>query len=156
MVMTETTVQARFSICLLEDTLGRLLFVKRAPDDSIGADKWGFPAGHIEDGESPMECAMREMNEEIGPQHELIKVNYLGPVKDTFYGGKFEIHLFHFLWSSGVIELNDEHTSFAWVATQEFKNLDVMLGVEEDIVLLGIWPADLFDPLRLPPQYHRD
>jgi hypothetical protein len=26
-----------------------------------------------------------------------------------------------------------------------------MLGVEEDIVLLGIWPRDMFDPARLAP-----
>ena len=151
--MREISVEARFSICLLEDRLGRLLFVKRAPNESIGAGKWGFPAGHIEADETPLECAMREMDEEIGSQHELVEVNQVGPVRDTFYGGKFEIHLFHFHWSSGVVELNDEHTSFAWVAAPEFKNLDVMLGIEEDIVLLGIWPLEIFDPLRLPPNF---
>ncbi len=143
---------ARFSICLIEDTSKRLLFVKRSPDDSIGAGKWGFPAGHIERGESPIECAKREMDEEIGPEHEIEQLNMLGPVRDTFYGGKFEIHLFHFYWAAGTVELNDEHTEFAWVAANEFKNLDVMLGVEEDIVLLGIWPANMFNPSRLPPR----
>lgn len=146
---------ARFSICLLEDAGGRLLFVKRAPDDSIAAGKWGFPAGHIETGESPFECAIREMNEEIGPEHKLAQIKMLGPVNDTFYGGKFEIHLFHFYWSSGTVVLNNEHTEFAWVAANGFKSLDVMLGVEEDIVLLGIWPPDMFDPSRLPPRYSK-
>lgn len=154
--MKETTVEARFSICLLEDALDRLLFVKRASDESIGAEKWGFPAGHIEADETPLECAMREMDEEIGTQHELVEVNRVGPVRDTFYGGKFEIHLFHFHWLSGAVELNVEHTSFAWLAAPEFKNLDVMLGIEEDIVLLGIWPMEIFDPLRLPAHCRQD
>jgi 8-oxo-dGTP diphosphatase len=151
--MSQTSPSARFSICLLEDNDGRLLFVKRAPDDSIGAGKWGFPAGHIEAGESPLECAVREIGEEIGSQHDITQLNRLGPVRDTFYGGEFEIHLFHFSWSSGAVILNDEHTEFAWIAASDFKGLDVMLGVEEDIVLLGIWPPETFDPARLPPRY---
>jgi 8-oxo-dGTP pyrophosphatase MutT (NUDIX family) len=148
--MQQSQVDARFSICLLEDKSKRLLFIKRSISDAIGPGKWGFPAGHIEDGESPMECALREMNEEIGPEHKISELNILGPVRDTFYGGKFEIHLFHFRWISGEIILNDEHTEFAWVAANEFVGLDTMLGVEEDIVLLNIWPSAIFNQSRLP------
>jgi len=97
-----------------------------------------------------MECALREMNEEIGPEHKISKLNILGPVRDTFYGGKFEIHLFHFRWISGEVVLNDEHTEFAWVAANEFAGLDTMLGIEEDIVLLDIWPSAMFNQSRLP------
>ena len=148
--MQQAQATARFSICLVEDADKRLLFVKRAPDDALGAGKWGFPAGHIENGESPIECALREMHEEIGSDHEIEQLNLLGPIRDTFYGGRFEIHLFHYRWTSGTVVLNNEHTEYAWVAANAFKNLDVMLGVEEDIVLLGIWPSDIFDPSRLP------
>lgn len=150
--MQQSQPAARFSICLLEDANRHLLFVKRAPDESIGAGKWGFPAGHIESGESPTECAIREMNEEIGWDHKIEQLNMLGPVRDTFYGGKFEIHLFHFCWTSGTVVLNNEHTEFAWVAASEFKDLDAVLGVEEDVVLLDIWPSDTFNPSRLPPR----
>jgi len=139
----------RFSICVLEDADRRLLFVKRSPQESLGAGKWGFPAGHIEDGETPRECALREMIEEIGQDHELVEVNQVGPIRDTFYGGQFEIHLFHFHWLSGSVELNHEHTAFRWVPAAEFENLDVMLGIEQDIVLLDIWPHAMFDPARL-------
>jgi 8-oxo-dGTP pyrophosphatase MutT (NUDIX family) len=34
------------------------------------SDKWGFPKGHMEDGESEEECAMREFFEETGIQIE--------------------------------------------------------------------------------------
>jgi 8-oxo-dGTP diphosphatase len=145
----QSSVSARFSICALEDAEGRLLFVKRSPEESLGAGKWGFPAGHIEAGETPRECARREMMEEIGQHHEIIEVNQVGPIRDTFYGGKFEINLFHFHWSSGTVELNHEHTAFTWASAAEFKKLDVMLGIEQDIVLLGIWPRAMFDPARL-------
>jgi 8-oxo-dGTP pyrophosphatase MutT (NUDIX family) len=141
--------QARFSICLLLDATNRLLLLHRAPDQKIAASQWGFPAGHIEGGESPRECAEREMDEEIGPDHRLDLIRTLGPVRDTFYGGRFEIHLFHYRWLGGSVELNAEHTAFRWVGPGEFAELDVMLGVEQDIVLLDIWPASLFEPARL-------
>jgi 8-oxo-dGTP diphosphatase len=142
--------EARYSICVLEDAAGRLLFLKRASDRSLGAGQWGFPAGHIEPGETPRACALRELAEEIGAKHEISEVNAIGPISDTFYGGGLEIHLFHFRWASGAIELNDEHSEFAWTTKREFENLRVVLGVEEDIVLLGIWPPEMFDPDRLP------
>lgn len=141
--------QARFSICLLLDATNRLLLLRRAPDQRIAPSQWGFPAGHIEAGESPHECAEREMNEEIGTDHRLDLLCSLGPVRDTFYGGRFEIHLFHYRWHGGSIALNEEHTAFRWVGPDEFSQLDVMLGVEQDIVLLDIWPASMFEPARL-------
>ena len=144
-----TSPKARFSICLIEDSEGRLLFLKRSARESIGAEQWGFPAGHIEEGESAAHCAKREMNEEIGMDHELIDVQYKGPVRDTFFGGKFEIHLFHYRWMGGSVTLNEEHTDFAWVCAQDFDRYDTMIGIEQDIVLLGIWPAEIFREERL-------
>ena len=139
----------RFSICLLADAKNRLLFLRRAPDEKVGASQWGFPAGHIEAGESPRECAEREMNEEIGVDHRLDPVKSVGPIRDTFYGGRFELHLFHYRWLGGRIELNEEHTAFRWAGPDEFGDLNAMLGIEQDIVLLDIWPAATFDPARL-------
>lgn len=89
------------------------------------------------------------MNEEIGTDHRLELIRSLGPVRDTFYGGRFEIHLFHYHWLDGNIELNEEHTAFRWVGPHAFPELDVMLGVEQDIVLLDIWPASMFEAARL-------
>jgi 8-oxo-dGTP pyrophosphatase MutT (NUDIX family) len=141
--------KARFSICVLEDSKSRLLLLKRALDDPIGGGLWGFLAGHIEASESAHECALREMDEEIGNAHELLEISRLGPIRDTFYGGKYEIHLFHFRWIDGEVELNHEHTSYAWVDKTEFIRYEAMLGTEQDIVLLDIWPKEIFTSDRL-------
>ena len=140
--MTDSPPRARFSICLLEDAEGRLLFLKRAPNRVIGPDQWGFPAGHIEEGETPEECARRELREEIGLQHQLAERSRLGPRRDSLFGGIYEVHLFHYRWLNGTVEINHEHTDHRWIAAADYRGLAVMRGVDEDIRLLDIWPLE--------------
>ena len=52
---------------LLYNGEGRLLLFLR--DDRPGlpyANMWDLPGGHVEDGETPEECIVREMREELG------------------------------------------------------------------------------------------
>jgi 8-oxo-dGTP pyrophosphatase MutT (NUDIX family) len=143
--------QARFSICVVEDAQSRLLFLKRAPDRPLGPGLWGFPAGHIEDGETPADCARRELREEIGTRHSVTELARLAPMRDTSYGGIYEIHLFHFRWHHGDVQLNHEHTEYAWLAPGEHRRLEVMNGIDEDIRLLDLWPVEVLNVERLPP-----
>lgn len=143
--------KARFSICLLENKRHELLFLKRSSHAKLGADQWGFPAGHIESSESPIECARRELVEEIGPRHTLLLRHTHPPVRDSFYGGNYEVHLFHFTWSAGTVILNEEHTDFRWIDKSAFAKLDTVLGVDEDIYYLEIWPVEYLHQDKLPP-----
>lgn len=142
--------KARFAICLVEDSANRLLFLQRAPDRALGPNLWGFPAGHIEPDESPRECAYRELREEIGPTHQVQECAVLGPIRDSFYGGVYEIHLFHLRWLSGDVALNHEHVAYRWASVCDYQALALMDGIEEDIALLSIWPRSLLNQARLP------
>ena len=133
---------ARFSIALIENAAGELLLLKRSPAKRLAPGRWGFPAGHIEPGESPEQCATRELKEEIGADFTAELVRSFGPVRDTLYGGRFEIHLFHYRWQNGRVVLNDEHTDYAWVGRENFISYDPMDGTDEDIDYLGIWPRE--------------
>ncbi len=143
-------IQNRFALNLILDSQNRLLLLLRNDQTSLGPNKWGLPAGKIEDKESPAQAARRERIEEIGHDHEVQLIRYFGPVMDSFYGGKYEVHLFQFAWESGQITLNSEHKDSAWVAKEEIANMDVMLGIEENIAMLEIWPSQFLNTNRLP------
>ena len=55
------------AICLRDDRI--LALHHRDPD---GIEFWGVPGGEIEDGESPLEAALRETREETGYRVELL------------------------------------------------------------------------------------
>lgn len=130
----------RCAISVLENDAGELLFLRRAPHARLGPGQWGFPAGHIEAHETPAQCAARELDEEIGPDHRLSLRRVLGPVRDRAFGGRYEVWLFHYRWHGGRIRLNPEHTASAWVDARRWRALDVVPGVDEDLEHLGLWP----------------
>lgn len=142
---------ARYALNLLVNDAGELLLLERALAARLGPGLWGLPAGKIEPGETAAAAALREMGEEIGPDHQTELLRYLGPIRDTYYGGIYEIHLFHRRWLAGEVELNHEHSAFAWVSRERFRDYPVMDGIEEDIALLKIWPQRYLNPERVPP-----
>lgn len=144
------TIKARFSINILENDQNEILLLKRSEKMQLGPGLWGFPAGHIEDNESPQDCAMRELHEEIGNEFRIELINHIGPLRDSFYGGIYRIYLYHHRWLDGTVILNQEHTDYAWAGKQEFKNYSVMDGIDEDIFYLGIWPSEFLNHDKLP------
>lgn len=145
-------VRARYAINVLQNPSGELLLLQRRPGSSLGGGRWGFPGGHIETGETPDQCSRRELAEELGCEHQITLVGRLGPVRDTLYGGVFEVFLFHYLWWEGRIFLNDEHIRHAWVCATDYRNYPVVDGVDEDIDYLGIWPRSFLNQEKLPPR----
>lgn len=82
----------------------RILWLKRTKDDT-----WGFPGGHVEDGESAIEGAIRESREEVlhVPETGLQLIYEEGKVR--LFGcndGEFEP------------ELNDEHSEYVWATIE--------------------------------------
>lgn len=67
----------------VSDAGGRLLLVH-----SVARDAWGAPAGGREDGESPRECAVREVLEEAGLRLHPAQVVECGYERITFTGGR--------------------------------------------------------------------
>lgn len=80
----------------LTDSSGRVLLVKPGY-----RDHWGWPGGHIDEGESPEAACGRELAEELGitrPVGRLLVVQWVPPRDDR------PIPLVHFLFDCGTVE----------------------------------------------------
>lgn len=93
-------------------------------------DFWGFPKGHVDEGESPLEAAQREVAEEIGITHLELKSSY-EPYKRPKAGdennpdGEMKtIHMFLFDTLEMEFHLTDpRHGEARWVTPDEVVNL---------------------------------
>ena len=56
--------------CALVDTDGRVLLAQR-PEGKQLAGLWEFPGGKVEPGETPEQCLIRELKEEIGIETDI-------------------------------------------------------------------------------------
>ncbi len=141
-----------FSINVFVDADNRILLLKRGFGTAIGPGLWGFCGGHIEPGETPRQCAEREIREELGAAVRCQYLRKVGPVSDTWHGGRFRIWLFQWRWLGGDIQLNREHTACAWVSVEQYRGYAVVDGVDEDLAWLDIWPRSALNPDKLPPR----
>ena len=91
-------VSRRFSVNVVENGDGEILLLKRSKDSKYGPGLWGFPAGHLEEGETPEQCATRELIEETGPDISVEFIKRHEPVRDEIAGEIYEFHLFHLRW----------------------------------------------------------
>ena len=114
--MTETTapVPTVFVVAVaLIDVDGRVLIAKR-PEGKQLAGLWEFPGGKVETGETPEECLIRELHEELGID---VQEACLAP----FVFASHAYESFHLLmplylcrrWSGVVVKR--EHAALAWV-----------------------------------------
>jgi len=143
-------IKTRFSINIIENNQSQILLLKRSTESKIGPGLWGFPAGHIEDSEKPEACALRELNEEIGTVFTIDELGSIGPIRDSYYGGVYEIYLYHQRWIDGEIKLNHEHSQYAWVNREDYKQYPAMDGIDEDIRYFDIWPSKYLNKEKLP------
>lgn len=92
-----STMEAAGCYCSCKDTL---LLVQRQPF-KIQGDRWGVPAGKLEEAEDPLSAVVREMGEEVGIHlmheqlHEIATLYVRLPTRDyTFH--MFHTRLLHF------------------------------------------------------------
>ena len=98
----------------------KILIAKRKPEDKQ-PDKWEFPGGKIEAGESARECLKREMQEEFGIDVRVGK--FLG--ESIYHYPHGSIRLLGYLaeWQAGYLALKD-HADYAWTQCDRLDEFD--------------------------------
>jgi 8-oxo-dGTP pyrophosphatase MutT (NUDIX family) len=137
-----------------ETSAGGLIVDRRTPGaqaaligrlDRRGRLLWSLPKGHVEEGETPADTAVREVSEETGIRGRVIAP--LGVIDFWFVAGGKRIHktVHHYLLLAESGELSDadvEVTEVAWVPLGE---LEARLAYEDERRLIEDVPALLAD-----------
>lgn len=106
--------------CAIIEHDGKILAVQRSERMNLPL-KWEFPGGKIKQGESPEQCVVREVSEElnvritVGPSLPSVSHDY----------PDFSVTLYPFICSvvSGEITLH-EHKALLWLSSPELWSLD--------------------------------
>lgn len=142
--------QARFCLAVLLNAQDEVLLVRRSRSDDFAPGLWGLPGGHIREGEEPEGAMRRELREELGEGLSLRPLHRAGPMRDTLYGGVFEVHLFLFRCEGGAVRLDPEHEEHAWVTREAYRTYAVVDGIDEDFLYLDVWPGKWLNAGKLP------
>ena len=99
---------------------GKLLIAKRPTADKL-ANKWEFPGGKVEDGETPESCLARELAEELGIE---VRVGaFLGESIYHYEHGAVRLLAYRTSWEAGNLEPR-VHDQIKWVALEELDQYD--------------------------------
>tara|TARA_Y100000590_G_scaffold335177_1_gene381488 strand:+ start:382 stop:810 length:429 start_codon:yes stop_codon:yes gene_type:complete len=79
---------------------------------------WDFPKGHIDNGETEVETATRELEEETGIKNIMLLENFRKTINYTFQKGDSKIakEVVFFIATTGETEINlsHEHVDYGW------------------------------------------
>ncbi len=99
---------------------GKILLCQRKSGALAG--KWEFPGGKIENGESPEECLVREIREELDVEIEVERI--YKAVNMHYSHGDFLLLSYLAKYVSGEISLV-VHQDYAWVEPQRLMEYDL-------------------------------
>ena len=99
---------------------GKILIGQRKADDYL-AHKWEFPGGKLEADETPEQCIVRELHEELGIQTRCETL--VGTSIWVYQGVAFELRAYRVHYLSGRFLLHD-HAAIQWVTVEELEAYD--------------------------------
>ncbi len=110
---------------------GRVLIARRKRGDRM-ADKWEFPGGKLEEGETLESCLRREMQEEFGIE---VSVGPLvGRSRHAYPHGEIDLVAYRVTHVAGDFQLHD-HEEIRWVRPADLTSYDFSAA---DIPIAGI------------------
>lgn len=117
------------TLCYIEQDGAYLLMHRIKKKNDENHDKWIGIGGHVEEGESPHECIIREIKEETGLDVAPADCIYRGIVTFVCEGCDFQyMHLFHTTRFSGELRTDCAEGELSFLAKGKVKDLPMWEG----------------------------
>lgn len=113
-------------VCIIFNEENKLLLVKRSQEDDWMANKFALVGGRCEENEIPEQTIIREVKEETNLTLKKPKLVY-----STIEGSTFLYVFISKVTNSDKIKLNDEHTGYVWVNSNDIKDYDTVPNLME-------------------------
>ena len=115
------------TLCYIEKDGAYLMMHRIKKENDINKDKWVGIGGKFESGESPFDCAKREIKEETGIIPKDLKYRGIVTFISDIYGTEY-MHLFTASEYTGEINYNCDEGKLEWVKKEEVINLPIWEG----------------------------
>ncbi len=118
--------------CILEDEEENILILKRS--NKVGTYKglWSGVSGYVEEDETPIETAYKEIHEELDLDKEdveLLKTFDPIEVTDIYKGKTYGWKVYSLLFKTrkkSKVQIDWEHTCYRWIKPSELEKFDTV------------------------------
>lgn len=115
------------SLCYIEKDGAYLMIHRVKKKNDANHDKWIGVGGKFEYGESPFDCARREIREECGVDVRDLRYRGIVTFVSDEYGTEY-MHLFTASEYEGEINFNCDEGNLEWVEKSKVKDLPIWEG----------------------------
>ena len=115
------------TLCYIEKDGAYLMIHRVKKKNDMNHDKWLGIGGKFEAGESPFDCARREIREEAGIDVQDLCYRGIVTFVSNEYGTEY-MHLFTASSFIGEIDYDCDEGNLEWVKKSEIKNLPIWEG----------------------------
>jgi 8-oxo-dGTP diphosphatase len=115
------------TLCYIEKDGAYLMLHRIKKINDMNKDKWLGVGGKLEDGESPFDCARREIREECGVEVENLSYRGIITFVSDIYGTEY-MHLFTSDSYRGEIDYDCDEGRLEWVEKDKICDLPIWEG----------------------------
>ena len=115
------------TLCYIEKDDAYLMIHRIKKKNDMNKDKWIGVGGKFENGETPFDCARREIKEETGLTVNNLSYRGIVTFVSDLYGTEY-MHLFTATEFEGVIDYNCDEGKLEWVKKETLNSLPIWEG----------------------------